>query len=464
MSQQKLSRQLKQHHLQLMAIGGVIGAGFFMGAGKTISLAGPSVLAVYAIVGLFVFFTMRAMGELLLSNENYGSFLDAIYDYLGDFTGFLAGWTYWLCWLVVAIANTVAVVGYLQFWQPDISVYLPILANIGIILLLNLLPVKWFGQAELGLTLIKIATILLLIAIGGYLVFSGFVDQSGHKASLSNLYNQGNLMPNGWPGFFAAFQLAVQASVGAEMIGAAAAETDNPAKNLPAAINRIPIRIALFFILSLSVIMAVIPLERINSHQSPFVMMFGIIGMTMAAGFVNVVAICAALSSANSGIYSSARMIYTLANQDSAPKIFRLLNRHGTPVASVLYSALYLTISFGLLQKTDSVMQAFSLISTISSIGFLVIWGLILVTYLTYRRQRPELHKVSRYRLPYGRVLSLISLGFFGLVLCMFGQQPDTAAGLKWSPVWFGLLVLAYPVYRFSIKQSNLKNLKHRSP
>lgn len=437
-----MQRDLKQHHLQLLAIGGVIGAGFFMGASKTIVYAGPSVLLVYAMVGLFVFFTMRAMGELLLSNLNYRSFLDVVQDYLGDTAAFITGWTYWLCWLVVAIANTVAITGYVQFWYPDIPLWLPAFLNIMTVVGLNLLPVRWFGETELWLSMIKVLTIVALIMTGFYLVASGFYAPSGYQASLANLWNDGNLMPNGWMGFLAAFQLAVQASVGTELVGTAAAETRNPKYALPAAINRIPIRVAIFFVLSLSVIMMITPYEKIDAQSSPFVEMFRFIGISSAASFINFVALSAAVSSANSGIYSAGRMIYGLASQKNAPKIFTKLSKHGTPKHGILYSALYLSLSFLLLYSSADILQAFAIISTISSICFLIIWGIILCSYLRYRKIMPQLHIASEYKMPYGKFTSLLTLGFFGCVLFVFSLQPDTAIGLMFTPFWFiGLLV-----------------------
>lgn len=239
----QMRRQLKNRHLQLLSIGGVIGAGFFLGAGKTISLAGTSVLIVYGVVGLFVFFVMRAMGELLLSDLQFRSFIDVIDCYLGRLPAFVVGWSYWLCWLIIAIANTVAITGYAQFWYPDIPLWLPATMNIALIIFINLLTVKWFGEAESWLTLIKVFTMIAIITTGVFLVITG-AKVGEYQANLSNLIKPENFMPQGLAGFFAAFQLAVQANAGAELIGAASSETENPRQNLPKAINQIPVRVA----------------------------------------------------------------------------------------------------------------------------------------------------------------------------------------------------------------------------
>lgn len=439
----KMKRQLQARHLQLLSIGGVIGAGFFLGAGKTISLAGTSVLIVYSLVGLFVFFVMRAMGELLLSNSNFRSFIDVIEHYLGRLPAFVVGWSYWLCWLIIAIANTVAITGYVQFWYPDVPLWLPATFNICLIVFINCLAVKWFGEAESWLTLIKVFTMIAIIVTGIILVITG-IKVGENPASITHLFKPENFMPQGLAGFFAAFQLAVQANAGAELVGTATAETDNPQKNLPKAINQIPLRVALFFVGALAVILMTIPLGDIKVGVSPFVQLFGLLGFGAIAGVINFVALSAGISSANSGLYSSARMAYGLSMQKNAPKILSKLNKFGVPINGVIYSSLYLSLSFLLLYGTDSVMQAFVFISTVSSVCFLLIWGLILITYLKYRKTAPQLHQSSTYKMPFGRVLSVLTIIFFIWVLYLFSQSEDTLRGLQFVPVWVAILCGVY--------------------
>lgn len=265
-----LQRNLKNRHLQLIAIGGAIGTGLFMGSGKTIHLAGPSVLLTYVIIGTFLFFIMRAMGELLLSNLEYKSFTDFTYDLLGPAAGFFVGWTYWFCWVVIGMADIIAITGYTQFWWPDVPLWLPGLFCIVIMAGMNLLTVKLFGEMEFWFALIKIIAILLLVVVGLFLVFTGFIDpSSGEKASFAHLWNKGGFFPNGIGGFFSAFQIAVFAFVGIELVGTAAAETKDPETNLPKAINRIPVRIIVFYVLALGVIMTVTPWSEVNPAKKP---------------------------------------------------------------------------------------------------------------------------------------------------------------------------------------------------
>src|SRR5690606_24031555 len=315
-----LARNLSNRHLQLIAIGGAIGTGLFMGSGKTISLAGPSILLVYAVIGFMLFFVMRALGEILLSNLEYRSFADFAGDYLGPWAQFFTGWTYWLCWIVTGVADVVAVSGYVSFWFPELALWIPALGLIFTLLALNLPTVRNFGEIEFWFALIKIVAIVGLIIAGVYMLSTGFTLPNGSQASVAHLWNHGGFFPNGFLGFVAGFQIAVFAFVGIELVGTAAAETKDPVRNLPKAINSIPIRVVLFYLGALFVIITVIPWDQVDPSSSPFVAMFSLAGLGIAAHVVNFVVLTSATSSANSGIYSTARMIYGLATSKLAPK------------------------------------------------------------------------------------------------------------------------------------------------
>lgn len=211
---QDLQRKLSNRHLQLIAIGGAIGTGLFMGSGKTISLAGPSILFIYMIIGGMFFFLMRALGELLLANLQYKSFVDMAHDLIGPWAGYYLGWTYWLGWVLVGIADLAAVINYLGFWLPDGTTFTPIgqaLISAGCVLFvlaLNLLTVKLFGEVEFWFALIKILAIIGLIGVGGYMIFSHFTAPHGTVASLNNIWSHGGMFPKGVDGFLAGFQIA----------------------------------------------------------------------------------------------------------------------------------------------------------------------------------------------------------------------------------------------------------------
>lgn len=448
-----LQRTLKNRHLQLIAIGGCIGTGLFLGAGKTISLAGPSILLTYIVIGFFLFFVMRAMGELLLSNLEYKSFVDFVHDIMGSRAGFFVGWSYWFCWVVIGIADIVAITGYVQFWWPDIPLWLPGMITIFSLLGLNLLTVKLFGEMEFWFALIKIVAIMALIAVGAYLLITGFVGPTGHKASLSNLWNDG-FMPNGWSGFFAAFQMAIFAFVGVELVGTTSAETENPEKTLPSAINKIPMRIIVFYVLALSVIMTVTPWSMVSPDKSPFVNMFSLIGITAAAGIINFVVLSSAMSSANSGMYSTGRMLYGLGLTKLAPKAFGKLTKTGVPGNGLLYSCALLVVGVVLLYLDGNVMRVFTVVTTISSVCFLFVWTMILFSYMKYRKVRPDLHATSKYKMPLGVPMCWVIMAFFAFVVYLCALEPDTRRGLMATPIWFAALAVCYGFYQKNLPAS----------
>lgn len=226
----ELARSLSNRHLQLIAIGGAIGTGLFMGSGSTISKAGPSILIIYMLIGLMVFFVMRALGELLLSNLKYKSFIDLSTDLIGPWAGYFVGWTYWLCWVTIGIADLSAIIYYLEFFNNGAS-FTPLggllISTVAILFVLglNLLTVRLFGEMEFWFAMVKITAIIVLIAVGLWMVFTGFTSESGAVASISNLWSHGGIFPKGLDGFLAGFQIAIFAFVGVELVGTTAAET-----------------------------------------------------------------------------------------------------------------------------------------------------------------------------------------------------------------------------------------------
>ncbi|MGH6774913.1 amino acid permease [Brucella tritici] len=443
-----LARNLSNRHLQLIAIGGAIGTGLFMGSGKTISLAGPSILLVYAIIGFMLFFVMRALGEILLSNLEYRSFADFAGDYLGPWAQFFTGWTYWLCWIVTGVADVVAVSGYVSFWFPELALWIPALGLIFTLLALNLPTVRNFGEIEFWFALIKIVAIVGLIIAGVYMLSTGFILPNGSQASVAHLWNHGGFFPNGFLGFVAGFQIAVFAFVGIELVGTAAAETKDPVRNLPKAINSIPIRVVLFYLGALFVIITVIPWDQVDPSSSPFVAMFSLAGLGIAAHVVNFVVLTSATSSANSGIYSTSRMIYGLATSKLAPKAFGKLNNRKVPVNALFFSCIFLLAGVVLLYAGQSIIEAFTIVTTISALLFIFIWSIILASYLQYRRKRPDLHEKSTFKMPGGRAAVVMVFAFFAFILWALAQEPDTAAALKVTPFWFVFLAIAYMVMK----------------
>lgn len=451
----KLKRNLSNRHIQLIAISGAIGTGLFMGSGKTISLAGPSIIFVYMIIGAILFFVMRAMGEILLSNLNYKSFSDFAADLLGEWAGFFTGWTYWFCWVITGIADVVAIAGYTQYWFPTLSTWVPMIICIFILLSLNLLTVKMFGETEFWFSMIKIIAIIALIAVGIVLLAISFHSElTDTTAKLSNLWLYDGMFPNGIMGFFAGFQIAIFAFVGIELVGTAAAETLDPTKNLPRAINSVPLRIIFFYVFALIIIMSVTPWSSISPNKSPFVELFSLIGLPAAASLINFVVLTSAASSANSGIYSTSRMLFGLAKKQDAPAIFGHLSRRFVPANGLIFSCVCLLSGVILIYLIPNIITAFTIVTTISAILFMFIWSIILLSYIAFRKKREALHQQSIFKMPGGVIMCIVCLIFFAFVIVLLTFEEDTREALIATPLWFIVLFINYKLQKSKKKKA----------
>ncbi|MBK0032842.1 amino acid permease [Erwinia sp. S43] len=440
-AQQNLHRGLSSRHIQLIALGGAIGTGLFMGAGKTIAVSGTSILITYVVVGFFMYMTMRAMGELLLTRLDYRSFADFVADYLGPKASFYLGWSYWLSWVVTCIADVVVCGGYVQYWLPELSPWIPALSTLALLCLLNLLSVKMFGEAEFWFAIIKVIAIVALIVTGGWMIASGWTSPDGVQASLSNVTNPQVFMPHGIVGFFAGFQIAIFSYTGIELLGTMSAETRSPERVLPKAIKAIPMRIIIFYVLSMVVIIAVTSWQHIAPDTSPFVTLFDKAGLPAAAAIINFVALTSAMSSANSGVYSSTRMLYGLSVDDHAHWQFRILSRTTSiPVHSLLFTCFCMLIGTLLLFLVPNVMTLFTVVSTLAAILVIYSWAMILIAYLVYRKRRPDLHQRSTFKMPAGIAMSWLTLLFFLFSLVVMVFDADTLTALCTMPLWFILL------------------------
>ena len=446
MAKQQLQRELSNRHIQLIAIGGAIGTGLFLGAGQTIALTGPSILLTYIIIGFMLFMFMRGLGEILVTNTDFKSFADVTNQYIGSFAGFVTGWTYWLCWIITGMAEVTAVAKYVIFWFPHIPNWISALFCVLILMSLNLLSAKLFGELEFWFSIIKVVTILALIVVGVVMIIMAYDTQFGHT-SLTNLYQHG-IFPKGISGFLMSFQMALFSFVGIELIGVTAGETKDPTKTIPKAINSVPIRILIFYVGALTVIMSIIPWNNINPEESPFVRLFALIGIPFAAGIINFVVLTAAASSCNSGIFSNSRMLFGLSNQKQAPPIFEKTNKNGVPHIAILVSCALLLISALLNYIIPNATLVFTYITTVSTVLFLVVWALIIVAYINYHRQNPEMHKNATYTLFGGKYIGYIILAFFFLVFCLLFVNVETRRAVYLTPIWFIILSLMYLRYK----------------
>ncbi|NFG40457.1 amino acid permease [Clostridium botulinum] len=452
---QKLSRGLKNRHVQLLAIGGAIGTGLFLGSGRSIHLAGPSILFAYMITGIICFFIMRALGELLLSNLNYHSFVDFVYDYLGDRAAFITGWTYWFCWISLAMADLTATGLYIQYWFPNIAQWVPSLIFLVILLIMNLTTVKLFGEMEFWFSLIKVVAILALIIIGTFMIIKGFSTDAG-ISSFTNLWSHGGWFPNGVRGFVLSFPMVVFAFTGIELVGLTAGETENPEYVIPKAINNIPIRIIIFYIGALTVIMSIYPWNSINPDKSPFVQVFAAVGIAAAASIVNFVVLTSAASACNSGIFSTSRMVYSLAKENNAPKSMKKLTSHQVPSNATMFSAAVILISVIL----NYIMPegVFVLITSISTFCFIFIWVIIVICHLRYRKTNPELATKSKFKMPLYPIINYIILVFFAFVIVVLALNNETRVAIFVTPIWFIILGVIYKILKS--KKKNEENAK----
>lgn len=443
----QLQRELNNRHIQLIAIGGAIGTGLFLGSGQTISLTGPSLLFTYMLIGIVLFAFMRALGELLLSNSKFNSFVDIANEYLGPFGGFVIGWTYWVCWIVSSMSDLTAMGQYFAYWYPQVPHWLTVLFIVLLLISFNLLGARLFGELEFWFSIIKVVTIITMVIVGLVLIFLSFKTEYGH-ASFGNLVHHGGMFPHGAAGFLMSFQIAVYSFIGIELIGVTAGETKNPEKTIPKAINNVPIRILLFYIGGLLVIMSVIPWFKVDPDSSPFVKLFTLIGVPFAAGIVNFVVLTAAASATNSGIYSNSRILFGLAKQGLGPKVLTKTNSNGVPYLSMLVSSITLLIAALLNFIFPDAIKLFIYVTTLSTVLFLVVWGMIIVSYIAYVKKNPEQHQSSAFKLWGGKIIAYIVLSFFIFIFILLFFSKDTRVAIFISPLWFIFLFFYYKKYK----------------
>ncbi|WP_143463263.1 amino acid permease [Levilactobacillus enshiensis] len=433
---QELSRGLKSRHVQLIALGGTIGTGLFLGAGQSIHLAGPSILLAYLITGIMCFLLMRALGELLLSDLNVHSYIDFIQRYLGDNMSFVAGWTYWVCWITIAMAEVTAAGQYMQFWFPQLPQWVTALALLGILLTLNSVTVKAFGETEFWFAIIKIVAIIALILAGAYMVVVHFPTPAGH-ASVTNLAS-GGFFANGAKGFFLSFQMVLFSFVGIEMVGMTASETANPDKVIPKAINEIPMRIILFYLGSLLALMCIYPWQAVSPTSSPFVQVFKNVGIQSAAAVINFVVLTAAASACNSSLFTTGRMLFSLTYRGEGRFAKRMgkLSRAQVPVSALRFSTLVIAVSVFLNFIIPG--HVFAFVASVATTCFLFIWGLIVIAHLKYKRQQAALPNATDhgFRMPFFPLSDYAILLFLIMVAVVLLFRVDTLIALIGSVLW----------------------------
>ena len=441
-AESKLARNLRDRHIQLIALGGTIGVGLFLGSAKAIHQAGPGLLLAYAVGGIAIFLIMRALGELLTYRPVAGSFAVYANEFCGPFAGFATGWSYWFMWVVTVMAEITGIGIYIRYWFPDFPQWLPGLIALIALYGANTLAVKIFGELEFWFALIKVVTIVGLI-VGGLCVIFFHVGDLGSTASFSNLWSHQGFLPFGIVGVLLTLQMVTFAYQGVELIGVTAGEAENPEVVLPKATNGITFRILIFYLGALVIIMSLVPWTELDPNTSPFVMVFEKMHLPAAASIITLVVLTAATSSCNSGIFSTGRMLYSLAQRGHAPRSLAKLSSNHVPANGITISAAVMLVGVGLNYLVPE--KAFIWITSISTVGTLWTWGIIMVSHLNYRRAVAEGRiKGSTFRMPGAPVANWLVLAFLLGVTAMLWRGEDTRVALYVAPVWFGLLGIGY--------------------
>ncbi|GLB69431.1 amino acid permease [Arthrobacter mangrovi] len=445
---QALARGLNVRHIRFMALGSAIGTGLFYGSAAAIQSAGPAVLLAYMIGGAAVFLVMRALGEMAVRHPVSGSFGQYASRYLGPFAGFITGWTFAFEMAIVAIADVTAFGIYMGFWFPEVPRWIWILAVVFLIAALNLMRVKVFGEAEFWLSIIKVSAIIAMIAGGIAIVVFGFGLPDAANPGLGTMLGEGGFFANGFWGLLASFSIVMFAFGGIETIGITAGEAENPKKAIPAAVNTVPVRILLFYVLTLGVLMMIFPWNQIDGETSPFVQIFDALGIPAAAHILNAVVITAALSAINSDTFGAGRMMYGLAQQGQAPAAFAKISRHGVPWMTV--ATMTAVLLAGVVLNALLPESLFLIIASIATFATVWVWLMILLSHIGMKREiaRKNL-PASEFGVPFWPVASYAALAFMVFIVVLLGVMPETRVAMVVGVVWIGLLFVAY---RFGVK------------
>ena len=444
-----LARGLSNRHIQMIGLGGAIGTGLFLGSAGVMKLAGPSLLLGYAMAGLIAFLIMRQLGEMLVDEPVSGSLSHFSNKYCSGFMGYLAGWNYTAGYILVGMAELTAVGKYVQFWWPEIPTWACAAFFFVLINGLNLLAVKVYGEAEFWFAVIKVTAVVMMIALGAWLLF-GPTPPAG--AAVSNLWSHGGFVPNGFGGLILALPLIMFAFGGLEFIGFTAGEARDPQRTIPRAINKVLHRIGLFYICALAVLLALTPWDELVASlsaggdpysASPFVKILDLLGIGAAAHVLNLVVLTAALSVYNAVVYCTVRQLHAMAGQGHAPKTLLKLNRNGVPVNALLVTAavpaLAVILNWLSPNGTLELLMALVVATTIMN------WMLTSYTHLKFRRAKVAAGESTGYRSPLFPLSNYLCIAFILGIMLIMAFIPSMRISVWLIPLW---LLLIYGSYR----------------
>lgn len=444
MANKELKRGLGARHIQMIALGGTIGVGLFMGSSSTIKWTGPSVLLAYAICGIFIFFIMRAMGEMLYVEPSTGSFATFGHQYIHPLAGYMTAWSNWFQWVIVGMSEIIAVGEYMKYWFPDLPAWIPGIIAMAILGGANLVSVKSFGEFEFWFAMIKIVTIVLMIAAGFGIIFFGF-GNGGQAIGFSNLWSHGGFFTGGFSGFFFSLSLVIAAYQGVELIGITAGEAKDPQNTLRHAIQSIIWRILIFYIGAIFVIVTVYPWDELNAIGSPFVSTFAKVGITAAAGIINFVVMTAAMSGCNSGIFSAGRMLYTLGVNGQAPKFFTKISRNGVPLYGTI--AVLIGLAIGVVLNYIAPPNIFVYVYSASVLPGMIPWFVILLSHIGFRKAKGAEIDKHPFKMPFAPVTNYLTIGFLLMVLVGMWFNNDTRVSLIVGVIFLAVVAASYYVF-----------------
>jgi aromatic amino acid transport protein AroP len=444
-----LQRRLKNRHIQLIALGGTIGTGLFLGSAGIIELAGPGVILGYSIGGIIIFFIMRFLGEMLVEEPTAGSFSHFANRYVSRFAGFMSGWNCIALYVLVGMLELTAVGKFIQFWWPGIPTWVTVAVFFVLINSVNFINVKIYGEFEFWFALIKIVAVLAMISAGVYLL----ATTHNPNQSVSNLWSHGGLLPNGISGLGMAFAFIMFAFGGVEMLGFAAAETDEPRKVIPKAINQLVYRVLVFYIGSMVVLLSLTPWNDLVAQlkagggtysSSPFVLVFSGIGEHLAANLLNFVILTATLSVYNSMVYSSSRLLYGMALEGNAPKSLMQVNKRGVPVRAIVYPGIVTALC--ILLNYVAPAGVIELLMSLIVAALVITWVVIVVAHMGFRKVSAEQQVSPRFRAPFSPLSNYVCLLAMGIVVVVMLMTPSIRVSALAIPVWIAVVYMSYRV------------------
>lgn len=445
-------QELKPRQIQMIGIGGAIGTGLFLGAGARLQIAGPALALVYGVCGLFSFFILRALGELVMYRPTAGSFVSYSREFLGEKASFVCGWMFFLNWAHAGIVDITAVALYMHYWGALAPVPQWVFAAIALAFVggMNLLAVKFFGELEFWFSLIKVTALILFLLVGTAILATGHAVGGG-QPGLSMITENGGIFPHGILPAIVIVQGVVFAYAGIEIVGTAAGEAENPRAVLPRAINNVIWRICLFYVGSVVLLVLLLPWTAYRAGTSPFVTFFSSLGVPGIGSVMNLVVLTAALSSLNSGLYSTGRVLRSLAMGGSAPRYVSKMSRDGVPYSGILVTLVI--YAGGVVLNYYVPSRVFEIVLNISSVGVVSTWAFIVICQMKLRRaqERGEIVPV-RFRMPGGRPMAWATLAFLlGVILLMALDYPvGTYTILLGLPVLAVLLGIGWTLLKGS--------------